>query len=445
MSTQLLADAARRATAYLATLPDRHVEADPAAVARLAELTPELLPDAGADPAALLAALDEIGSPATVGSAGPRYFGFVTGGSLPPTVAAQWLASAWDQNGAMRVMSPVAVHLEEAAHRWLIALLGLPPECAAATTTGAQMANFTALAAARHALLARAGWNVERDGLFGAPPVHVVVSEQSHSTVGKALAMLGLGRGRVTTVPADAQGRVEPSALLQAVTGPAIVCLQAGNVNTGAFDDFAAVMPHLRQHGAWVHIDGAFGLWAAASPAHAHLMHSAAGADSWATDGHKTLNVPYDCGLAFVRDAAALHAAMSISGAYIASAEFSEPLWRSPDASRRARAVELWMAMRYLGNAGIASLVSRLCNLARRMADRLTDGGLEVLNHVVFNQVLVRLNPAAMAAIQKDGICWCGGTQWQGRPAMRISVSNWSTSEADIDRAAQAILQHGVG
>ncbi|MCC6537443.1 MAG: aminotransferase class V-fold PLP-dependent enzyme [Bryobacterales bacterium] len=344
----------------------------------------------------------------------------------------------------MRAMSPVAVHLEDAAHRWLIALLGLPPECAAATVTGAQMANFTALAAARHALLARAGWNVERDGLFGAPPIQVVVSEQAHTTVGRALAMLGLGRGRVTSVAADEQGRIDAAALQRAVSGPAIVCLQAGNVNTGAFDGFAAVMPHLRRHDAWVHIDGAFGLWAAASPRYAHLMQGAADADSWATDGHKTLNVPYDCGLAFVRHGAALQAAMSMSGAYLASAAFTEPLWRSPDASRRARGVELWMALRSLGSAGVATLVDKFCGLAQRMAAQLTGGGLEVVNQVVFNQVLVRIHPSAIDAIQQDGVCWCGGTEWQGRPAMRISVSNWSTTEADIDRAAQAIVKYAT-
>ena len=441
----LLDDAHRRALHYLAALATRRVGPTKEEIAALANLTSGAMPATGDDPAALLKALDEYGSPATVAMAGPRYFGFVNGGTLPSALAAHWLAAAWDQNSAMYAMSPVAVELERAAHRWLIELFGLPAGCGAGTTTGAQMANVTALAAARHAQLARVGWDVERDGLFGAPPITVVVSDQSHSTIGKALALLGLGRDRVIQAPTDGQGRFRAGALPPLGHGPAIVCLQAGNVNSGAFDEFAPLIDAAHRHGAWVHVDGAFGLWAACSPGTKHLMEGCAAADSWTTDGHKTLNLPYDCGFVFVRDQAHQLAAMALSGAYHNSDQPTEPFWQTPEASRRARGVEAWMALRSLGRSGIAELVDRLCALARRFAQQLAPHA-NILNDVVFNQVLVSFGGGhrtrqMIAAIQQDGTCWCGGTEWRGQTAMRICVSNWSTTEADVDQSAAALIR----
>lgn len=443
MGHPLLDEAHQRALRYLDRLPSRRVGPAPTEIAKLTELTTGSLPELGEDALSLLAKLDDIGSPATTAMAGPRYFGFVNGGTLPAALAAHWLAGAWDQNAGMYAMSPTAVELERAAHRWLMEVLQIPPEAGVGTTTGAQMANVTGLAAARHALLAQQGWDVERQGLFGAPPIPVVVSEQSHSTIAKSLAILGLGRERVVTVPADAQGRFTE---LPRLTAPAIVCLQAGNVNTGAFDDFERLIPLAHEQKAWVHVDGAFGLWAAASPRYAHLMNGCDEADSWATDGHKTLNLPYDCGFVFVRDREFQQKAMALGGAYIASDRPSEPAWQSPDASRRARGVEAWMALRWLGRQGAAELVDRLCSRAQRMAERLTAAGISVLNEVVFNQVLVSFGAsertrAIIAKIQEDGTCWCGGTEWRGQAAMRISVSNWSTTEADIDQSAAAIAR----
>jgi glutamate/tyrosine decarboxylase-like PLP-dependent enzyme len=446
MEHSLLDEAHRRALQYLDSLPHRRVGPTPDAIAGLAKLTQGPLPETGEDPHTLLAQLDELATPATVTIAGPRYFGFVNGGTLPAAQAAHTLASAWDQNAAMYAMSPAAVELERAAHRWLLDLLGLPPECGTGTTTGAQMANVTALAAARRAQSLKAGWDADRDGLFGAPPITVVVSDQTHSTVAKALAILGLGRNRVVTVPSDQQGRFRASTLPK-LEGPAILCLQAGNVNSGAFDDFAELIPQAHEHGAWVHIDGAFGLWAAASPRYAHLTQGYAEADSWATDGHKTLNLPYDCGFVFIRDRQAQHGAMSLGGAYLASSQTAEPLWQTPDASRRARGIEAWMALRALGRQGVAELVDQLCARAAYFAQSLAKlPSVAILNDVVFNQVLVSFGSsertkAMIAAIQADGTLWCGGTEWRGQAAMRISLSNWSTSEADIDQCVAAIAR----
>jgi glutamate/tyrosine decarboxylase-like PLP-dependent enzyme len=335
--------------------------------------------------------------------------------------------------------------LEQIALRWLADLLGLPSDCGGAFVTGATMANFSALAAARHALLARAGWNVEADGLFGAPPITVFVGAEAHPSLFKSLGLLGLGRSRVVRVPVDTQGRMRADALPE-IAGPAIVCLQAGNVNTGAFDPFAEVCARAHDAGAWVHVDGAFGLWAAATPQRAHLAAGIDDADSWATDGHKWLNVPYDCGLAFVRDAAPLRAAMAVSAAYLSVAEQRKPNDFTPEMSRRARGVEVWAALRSLGRSGLAELFERNCRQAARFAAGLRAAGYEVLNEVVLNQVLVSFGDAAttrrvIAGIQGDGTCWCGGTEWQGRAAMRISVSSWATTDADVERSLAAMLR----
>jgi glutamate/tyrosine decarboxylase-like PLP-dependent enzyme len=431
-----------RATRYLAGLPDRRVSPSAAAVAGLTALAGPW-PEGPTDPQAVLALLDDVGSPATVASAGGRYFGFVTGGSLPAALAANWLAGAWDQNVAFGVMSPVAAAMEETALGWLRDALRLPDGCAGGFVTGATMANFTALAAARHALLARAGWDVEADGLFGAPPVTVVVGAEVHVSLTKALGLAGFGRKRVVTVPVDGQGRMRVDAL-PPLSGPTIVCIQAGNVNTGAFDPAMEICAAAHASGAWVHVDGAFGLWAATAPERAYLVIGFEQADSWATDAHKWLNVPYDSGLAFVRDAEALRGAMSLSAAYLQAGETRDPSQFTPEASRRARAVEIWAALRSLGRSGLADLIERNCRQATRFADGLRSAGYSVLNEVELNQVLVSFGDAettrqVVAAVQADGTCWCGSTVWQGKTAMRISVSSWATTDDDVERSLAAI------
>ena len=447
MTKELLAETAARAAAYLEGLAERRVSPDPEAVRNLDRLA-EPLPEGPSDPAETLRLLDEVGSPATTATAGPRYYGFVIGGAAPATLAANWLAGAWDQNAGMVAASPVAARLERIALGWLVDLLGLPEATACAFVTGATMANFTGLAAGRHAVLRAAGWDVEADGLFGAPPVTVIVGAEAHTTLHKALGLLGLGRRRVTTVPVDDQGRMRADAL-PAISGPTLVCLQAGNVNSGAFDP-AEVIARAHDAGAWVHVDGAFGLWAPVSPAKAHLFDGYAQADSLATDAHKWLNVPYDSGLAFVRDGAALRAAFSIRAAYLVHATEFDPMDHTPESSRRARGVEVWAALRSLGRAGLRDLIDRTCRHASRFAEGLRAAGYEVLNDVVLNQVLVSFGPPEMtrlviAALQQDGTCWCGGTEWQGRTAMRISVSSSATTDADVERSLDAMVRLARG
>lgn len=441
----LLDEAARRALRYLDSLDARAVAPTMEALARLAELD-EPLP-AGPQPALeTLRRLDEIGSPATMASAGGRFFGFVTGGSLPVSVASHWMATAWDQNAALQVASPAAAAFEAIALRWVLDVLGLPAGAGGAFVTGATMANATALAAARDAVLRRTGWNAAADGLFGAPAVTVVVGEEIHPTLVKALGLLGLGRRRVLRVPVDSQGRMRAAAL-PALSGPAIVCLQAGNVNTGAFDPFDEIVEAAHAAGAWVHVDGAFGLWAAASPALAPLVAGAAQADSWATDAHKWLNVPYDCGLAIVREPADLRAAMAVFADYLpADSERRDPSDYTPELSRRARGVDVWAALRTLGRSGLAELVERCCCHARRFAAQLQAAGCEVLSEVVLNQVLVSFGSAettraVIADLQAEGTCWCGSTHWQGHTAMRISVSSWATTDDDVSRSLEAMLR----
>jgi glutamate/tyrosine decarboxylase-like PLP-dependent enzyme len=438
----VLADAARRAARYLAALAERPVAPRAPALAALARLGGPL-PEGPADPLDVLRLLDECGSPATVASAGPRYFGFVTGGTLPAALGAAVLAAAWDQNAALEVMSPAAAALEDAAARWVLDLLGLPAGAAVGFATGATMASFTALAAARHSVLAGAGWDVEEQGLPGAPPVMVVVGDEVHVALLKALALLGFGRARLVRVPVDRRGRMRPEAF-PPIPGPAIVCLQAGNVNTGDFDPLRELTERAHAAGAWVHVDGAFGLWALASPARARLADGAALADSWATDAHKWLNVPYDSGLAIVRDPPALRAAMASTAAYLGTGERRDGALLVPELSRRARGIEVWAALRSLGRRGVAELVERCCRLAARFAGGLRAAGFEVLNDVVLNQALVAFGSAertlrVIEALQRESTCWCGSTVWQGRTAMRVSVSSWATTEADIDRSVDAV------
>jgi glutamate/tyrosine decarboxylase-like PLP-dependent enzyme len=440
---EVLTAAAARAQRYLQTIRERAVGPSQEALDRLS-LLGGALPVNGDDPTTVVALLDDIGSPATMATMGARFFGGVIGGALPTAVAAHWLADAWDQNACLSDLSPVSAYLEEVVLRWVVTLLGLPPSSGGALVTGAQMANFTALAAARHAVLHRLGWDVERDGLFGAPPVHVIVGEEVHATVLKALALLGLGRGRLHIVPADAQGRLRPSEIPR-LSGPTIVCAQVGNVNTGACDPVGDICEVARDLHAWVHVDGAFGLWATTAGTRKHLVEGVGSADSWATDAHKWLNVPQDSGIALVRDADALHRAMAITAAYLNPGPTREPMQWGPESSRRARAVEMWAALRALGTRGVADLVERTCGHAARFAEKLRAAGYEVLNEVVLNQVLVSFGDdetteRTIQAIQAEGTCWCGRTVWKGRTAMRISVSSWATTDADVERSLHAML-----
>jgi glutamate/tyrosine decarboxylase-like PLP-dependent enzyme len=429
---------------YLETLPSRPVAPKPEAVAALRELRAPL-PEDGACADVVLELLHRFGSPATVANSGGRFFGFVNGGSVPAAMGAAWLVSTWDQNAAMRVQSPAAIALEETALDWVRELLGLPEGCGGAVVTGATMANFAALAAARHALLERAGWDVENDGLFGAPPLTVVAGEEAHSSLIKALGMVGLGRNRVVRVPVDGLGRMRADALPH-LNDQTILCLQAGNVNTGSFDPAGAICPEARAAGAWIHVDGAFGLWAAASPEYRHLTHGFEQADSWATDAHKWPNIGYDCGVALIREPGALKSAMSVQAAYLMQGNDREPSHYNPELSRRARGVELWAGLRSLGRSGMAEIVERTCGHARRFAAGLRAAGFEVLNDVVINQVLVSFGSAertlrTVARLQQEGTCWCGSTVWQGHTAMRISVSSWATTEEDVDRSLEAMLK----
>src|SRR5437763_17032602 len=445
---RLFKTTADRAWRYRQSLGDRNVAPAPEAIANLRRFD-EPLPAGPTDPEAVIALLDEAGSPATMGSAGGRFFGFVVGSSLPATVAANWMAAAWDQNAGIVVLSPVAAKLEEVAMRWMLDLLGLPPACGAGFVTCATQANVAALAAARHALLARRGWNVETQGLFGAPPITVIVGEEVHVSVLKALSLVGLGRDRVIRVPVDDRGSMRADAL-PPLDDHTIVCLQAGDVNTGAFDPAEEIIPLAKAAGAWVHVDGAFGLWAAAAPARSYLMKGFAAADSWATDAHKWLNVPYDSGIVFVREAEQLHAAMAVNAPYLVIGEAREPEHYTPDFSRRARGIEVWAALRSLGRQGVADLIERTCRHAARFAAGLRAAGYAILNEVVINQVLVSFGDAettrrVIAAIQAEGTCWAGATVRQGRTAMRISVSSWATTDEDVERSLEAMIRVAAG
>jgi len=393
----------------------------------------------------VLEELDTIGSPATVTSTGGRYFGFVIGASLPVALGANLMAGIWDQNAGLEVSSPISAYLESISRRWLNSLLHLPPETEAGFVTGATMANFTALASARHSLLADMGWNVEEDGLFGAPPVTVIIGEEAHVSLLKALSLLGLGMKRVLRVPCDNQGRMQ-AGLIPQFQGPAIICIQAGNVNTGAFDPADEICKIAHEKNAWVHVDGAFGLWANATKERRHLTRGVENADSWATDAHKWLNIPYDSGIAFVKDGKALTAAMSQNASYLVKTGSRIPFVYVPEMSRRARGVEIWAALRMLGKNGLADMINRNCDLAVIFAEKLKSAGFKILNEVILNQVLVSFGNAettnrVIQRIQEDGTCWCGGTTWQNQAAMRISISSWKTTREDIDLSAAAIIK----
>jgi glutamate/tyrosine decarboxylase-like PLP-dependent enzyme len=441
---QLLQNAAERSIRYLKGIDQRSVFPSRQALENLETLN-QPLPQNPTDPAIVLATLDRIGSPATVASTGGRYFGFVTGGTLPAALAATWLASAWDQPADMVIASPIGAKIEEVAIRWLLDLLGLPPDSGVGFVTGATMANFTGLAAARHALLQRKNWDVEAKGLYGAPEISVVVSEDVHASLLKALSLLGLGGERVMRVPVDKQGRMIPDRM-PVLSDSTIVCIQSGNVNTGAFDPAAEICELAHQSGAWVHIDGAFGLWAAAAPERAYLIEGVAQADSWALDAHKWLNVPYDSGIVVCREEADLRAAMGYSASYLIIGEQREPGTFTPEMSRRARGVEIWAALLSLGRNGLADLIERTCCYAARFAEGLGAAGYQVLNEVKLNQVLVSFGKdettrKVIQQVQQDGTCWCSGTNWQGRLAMRISVSCWATTADDVERSLKVMLK----
>jgi glutamate/tyrosine decarboxylase-like PLP-dependent enzyme len=452
----LLHETAELAAVFLESLPDRPVFPN----VDLAELRARLatpLPERSSDPREVVAELAAIGGDAAVGMAGGRYFGFVIGGALPAALAADWLTAAWDQNAGLYVVSPTVAVLEDTAGRWLNTLLGLPVEAGVGFVTGGQMANFTGLAAARYALLARAGWDVSEQGLFGAPEIHVVVGEEVHVTILRALRFLGMGQARVKRVRADDQGRMDPDALpgvLAACTGPTLVCVQAGNVNTGAIDPMEPLISAAHAHGAWVHVDGAFGLWGAASQRTRGLLRGVGEADSWALDAHKWLNVPYDSGVAIVRDPATLARAVGTSASYLVrSTGLRDGVDFVPEFSRRGRGTPVYAALRAMGRRGVEAVVDRCCALAGRFAQQLGRApGVHVLNEIVLNQVLVRFDPPGggdadaftrevIARVQADGTCWLGGSRWKDQDVMRISVSGWNTTEDDVDRSVAAILR----
>ena len=460
MSTQgyerALEVAGEHARRYLAGLPERPVREE-ASVEELRRALDRELPEAGEDPETVVAELAEAAEPGLIATSSPRYFGFVVGGVLPATLGAEWLTTAWDQIGSLYVCGPSAAVAEEVAGRWVLDLLGLPPGAAFGLTTGGTMANFAGIGAGRHAVLERAGWDVEGRGLQGAPEVRVLVGEHAHATIFVALRLLGLGGERAVRVRADDAGRMIASELeaeLERGEGPAIVCAQAGEVNTGCFDPFEELADVCERHGAWLHVDGAVGLWVAASPEFTHLTRGLERADSWSTDAHKWLNVPYDCGFIAVADPAALRGAMGIEAPYLtAAADARDSYQYVPESSRRARGFGLYAALRSLGRSGVAELVERCSALARLMAAELeADSSLELLNEVVINQVLVAVSGdddgavtmTAIERIQRDGTCWLGGTTWAGRPAIRVSISNWRTSEEDIRRSA-AVIREAVG
>lgn len=392
----------------------------------------------------VLALLDKIGSPATVRSAGGRYFGFVTGGSLPAALLAKLLATVWDQNTCLSVMSPIAVTLEEISAQWLLSILGLPEESGVGFVTGATMANFTAIVAARHQLLKNLGWDAEAKGLFHAPEITVIAGDAVHVSMLKALNLAGLGRERIIRVPADEQGRIIIDKI-PVTDGPAIICAQAGSVNTGDFDDIEGICEKVKTKNTWVHVDAAFGLWAAASPKYRHLLKGMEKADSWGADAHKWLNVPYDCGLVFVKNKSALMNALSAPASYLPTSNMREPFQYVPEMSRQARGVAVWAALKSLGKKGLAGLIERNCAQARQFAQHLEQAGYRILNKVVLNQVLVSFGDSdttarVIKAVQEEGTCWCGGTVWRGETAMRISVSSWAHTDEDIQKSIKAIL-----
>lgn len=406
----------------------------------------EPIPDEPSDPELTLWMLNEIGSKGTVANAGGRYFGFVIGGSNPVSLAANWLASAWDQNSGLEVTSPIGATLEKVCSKWLSEILPVSKDAVAGFVTGVTVANFCGLAAARHSILMKQNWDVQAKGLFGAPEIKVVISEDAHGSLLKALSLIGFGRERVIKVPVDEQGKIIVGKFPQDIDDKTIVCLQAGNVNTGSFDPAEEIVPFAKSKGAWVHIDGAFGLWAGASKNKSYLTKGYELADSWATDAHKWLNVPYDSGIILCKHPDDLRTAMSMQGDYLDQTGERIPYQYTPELSRRARAIEIWAALHSLGKKGIENLIDRTCNYADKFAAGVRSAGFEVLNSVVINQVLVsfgdsNMNEKIVSEIQNDGTCWVGTSKWKGKTVMRISVSSWATTEDDVDKSLEAIIR----
>jgi glutamate/tyrosine decarboxylase-like PLP-dependent enzyme len=429
---------------YLSSLKERRVAPSEENLKLLSKLDVPLQ-DEPIDASLVIKVLNEIGSKTTVANAGGRYFGFVIGGSLPAALAANWLAGTWDQNAGLFVATPISAFIEDVCTKWLIELLPVAKGSAAGFVTGVTTANFTAIAAARHAILKKQGWDVEAHGLFGAPEIKVIVGQEVHGSMTKALSLAGLGSERVIRVPVDNQGRMRADSLPE-IDENTILCLQAGNVNTGSFDPAKEIIPATKEKGAWVHVDGAFGLWAAVSPKYKYLTEGYELADSWATDGHKWLNVPYDSGIVFVKNPDDLRGAMSMQGAYLDQSGARIPYQYTLELSRKARGIEIWAALRSLGRNGIAELIERTCMHAKRFDEGLSKAGHKILNDVVINQILVSFGDAEttnkiISEIQKDGTCWCGGTVWQGKTAMRISVSSWATTDEDVDKSLEAIIK----
>ncbi|MCX6152396.1 MAG: aminotransferase class V-fold PLP-dependent enzyme [Ignavibacteriales bacterium] len=441
---ELLLDTARRSIHYREEILNRSVVPTAEAIKQLKKFDIPF-PQNPSTPENVINMLDEIGSPATMGISGRRFFGFVIGGSLPAAVAASWLSTAWDQNAGLFVGSPIGIVLEEVSLKWLLEIFGLPSESGGSFVTGATMANFTALAAARHSILKNEGWDVEANGLFGAPPIDVIVGEEAHPSLFRGLSLLGLGRERVKKVPVDNQGRINPDKFPE-IKGPTIVCVQAGNVNTGSFDPIRKICEISKSANAWVHVDGAFGLWASVVPSKKYLTDGINLADSWATDAHKWLNVPYDSGLAFVKNSESLRSALSLTAAYLPQGGHREPSQYSPELSRRSRGIEVWAALYSLGKSGLSDMIERTCNYAGMFAAGLSKAGFEILNEVVINQVLVSFGTPdetkiIIKELQEDGTCWCGITEWQGRTAMRISISSWATTEEDVQKSLEAMIR----
>ncbi len=445
MNRKILNDVAEASARYLAEVPKRSVAPYLQAIERLQTLK-QSMPTEGVSADELLSEIDNVLAPATMASIGPRYFGFVTGGCHESALIASWSAATWDQNVFAYHGSPTGTVIESIALNWLRELFGFSQDIAGAFVTGATMAGFSCLAAARHALLKRVGWDVEVDGYNGAPEITVVMSDEQHPTIVKALKFLGFGAAKIIRVPTDDQGRMRPSEWPRGLNGPVLVCLQAGNVNTGSFDPFDEIMPLARECNAWVHVDGAFGLWAAVVPELKHLTKGITEADSWSVDGHKWLNVTYDSGLAFVRDADALRSAVGFEAPYLPMTNERQPFHYTPESSRRMRGIEIWAVLKSVGSTGLAANIRKNCQQARLFAERLKQAGYQILNKVVLNQVLVSFgsddkNRAVIEAIQKDGTCWCGPTVWQGRSAMRISVSSWATTDEDIEHSASVVCR----
>ena len=442
--SHLLERTKQYATDYLNTLSERRVFPEEESLKKLEQLS-IALPDSPTDPEKVIEILNTVGSKNTVASNGGRYFGFVFGGSLPASLAANWLATAWDQNGIFKVSSPISAHIEKVAANWLLDIFNLPASSAVGFVTGTTMANFSAVMAARHRIYERQGWDVKRKGVSGAPPITVIVGEEVHASMLRALILAGFGMDNLIKVPTDDQGRIIAEKVPE-IHGPTLICVQAGNVNTGAIDPIKEVCLKAEGKNSWVHVDAAFGLWAAATPKKSHLTQGLERADSWAVDLHKWLNVPYDGGLVMCKDPKMLHAAMSVNAAYLPSSVEAEPYFFTPEMSRRARGVDAWAALYSLGREGVIDLIERCCVYAEMFADKLRNAGFQILNDVTLNQVLVSFGDAELTnsiikKIQDDGTCWCGGTVWKGKTAMRISVSSWATTEKDIEISSSKIIE----